>query len=64
MSVLVETTIGDLIFDLYIEERPRCKYSLQLFIYVLFYYSLYCKVIGISYPNFIDLSSIQHASTF
>ena len=28
MSVLIETTIGDLVFDLYIEERPRCKYNL------------------------------------
>lgn len=26
MSVLVETTLGDLVFDLYTDERPRCMW--------------------------------------
>lgn len=27
MSVVLETTIGDVTIDLFIEERPHCKYS-------------------------------------
>lgn len=31
MSVVFETTIGDLTIDLFTEERPHCKYSYLLF---------------------------------
>lgn len=27
MSVVLETTIGDLTIDLFLEERPHCKYT-------------------------------------
>jgi len=30
MSVVLETTIGDVTIDLFTEERPHCKYSYLL----------------------------------
>ena len=27
MSVILETTLGDIIIDLYTDERKRCKYT-------------------------------------
>ena len=31
MAVLLETTLGDIVIDLYVKERPKCKtdYSIQ-----------------------------------
>ena len=35
MSVILETSLGDIIVDLYINERPRCWYLLHLSIPII-----------------------------
>lgn len=31
MSVVIETSIGDFVIDLYIDERPTCKFKMFVF---------------------------------
>jgi peptidyl-prolyl cis-trans isomerase-like 4 len=45
MAVLLETSLGDIVVDLYVEERPKCSINFLKLCKVKFYnYSLFFNV--------------------
>lgn len=48
MSVLLETSLGDIVVDLYVEERPKCSVN-------------FLKLCKIKYYNFVLFFSVQRS---
>lgn len=80
MAVILETSLGDITVDLFVEERPKCTYSFDYFstisVHLVFYQShsnievhiLGClnflKLCKLKYYNFCLFHSIQVRVTF